>query len=36
MDIDLPRPRTEDVRNSDEFADVENRIRHLLFSEGIA
>jgi NitT/TauT family transport system ATP-binding protein len=36
MDIDLPRPRTEDVRNSDEFAHVENRIRHLLFSEGIA
>jgi NitT/TauT family transport system ATP-binding protein len=36
MDIDLPRPRTEDVRNSDEFAHVENRIRHMLFYEGIA
>ncbi len=36
MDIDLPRPRTEEIRESDEFAHVENRIRHLLFAEGEA
>jgi NitT/TauT family transport system ATP-binding protein len=36
LDIDLPRPRTEEVRKSEEFAHVENRIRDLLFSEGIA
>ena len=33
LDIDLPRPRTEEIRESDEFAHVENEIRHLLFSE---
>jgi NitT/TauT family transport system ATP-binding protein len=36
MDIDLPRPRTEAIRESPEFAAVENRIRHLLFSEAVA
>ncbi len=36
MDVDLPRPRTEDIRESPEFAAVENRIRHLLFSEAVA
>ena len=36
MDIDLPRPRTEEIRESDEFAHVENEIRHLLFSEAMA
>jgi NitT/TauT family transport system ATP-binding protein len=36
MDIDLPRPRTEEIRESPEFAGVENQIRHLLFSEALA
>jgi NitT/TauT family transport system ATP-binding protein len=36
MDIDLPRPRTEKIRESPEFGAVENRIRHLLFSEALA
>jgi NitT/TauT family transport system ATP-binding protein len=36
MDIDLPRPRTEEIRESEEFARVENEIRHLLFSEARA
>jgi NitT/TauT family transport system ATP-binding protein len=36
MDIDLPRPRTEKIRESPEFAAVENRIRNLLFSEALA
>jgi NitT/TauT family transport system ATP-binding protein len=36
MDIDLPRPRTEEIRESPEFAQVENEIRHLLFSEAMA
>jgi NitT/TauT family transport system ATP-binding protein len=33
MDIDLPRPRTEEIRESPDFVQVENEIRHLLFSE---
>jgi NitT/TauT family transport system ATP-binding protein len=36
MDIDLPRPRTEETRKSPEFTAVENRIRNLLFSEEFA
>jgi NitT/TauT family transport system ATP-binding protein len=36
MDIDLPRPRTEEIRESSEFAQVENQIRHLLFAETMA
>jgi NitT/TauT family transport system ATP-binding protein len=33
MDIDLPRPRTEETRESPDFAAVETEIRHLLFTE---
>jgi NitT/TauT family transport system ATP-binding protein len=30
VDIDLPRPRTADMKLTDEFADVVERIRMLL------
>jgi NitT/TauT family transport system ATP-binding protein len=36
MDIDLPRPRTEEIRETPEFSLVENEIRHLLFAEAMA
>ena len=36
IDIDLPRPRTEEIRESPLFSEVENQIRHLLFSEAPA
>jgi NitT/TauT family transport system ATP-binding protein len=36
IDIDLPRPRTEEIRESPIFSQVENEIRHLLFSEALA
>jgi NitT/TauT family transport system ATP-binding protein len=36
IDIDLPRPRTEEIRESPLFSQVENEIRHLLFSEAPA
>ena len=36
IDVDLPRPRTEQIRESPEFTEVENEIRHLLFAEAHA
>jgi NitT/TauT family transport system ATP-binding protein len=33
IDIDLPRPRTEEIRESAAFSHVENEIRQLLFKE---
>ncbi|MBB4661838.1 ABC transporter ATP-binding protein [Conexibacter arvalis] len=33
IDVDLPRPRTDETRDSKEFVDVEAEIRQLIFSQ---
>jgi len=33
FDVDLPRPRTDAVRDTKEFVDIEAEIRHLIYSQ---
>ena len=35
IDVDIPRPRTDAVRDSPEFVEIEAEIRQLIFDQGI-
>jgi NitT/TauT family transport system ATP-binding protein len=34
IDVDLPRPRTDEIRDTKRFVDIEAEIRRLIFSQG--